>query len=200
MHPSELKTLAGKLSWVSCVVPAHPFLCRLFNLISKVKKPFCKIRITQEVLANLNTRLTFLQNYNGITDFRSLKMTSSDAIHKTDNPSFLGVGASYGPKWIPAAFPSSWKKCHVGFRKLYPMYVLISMFGENLTHSTVLPITDHQSFTHNINNQTSKCKLSMCILRFLVLKLIEFNIHLTKFIMDKTDFLSDRTSRFQVTE
>ena len=42
MRRSELESLAGKLSWASCVVPACPYLRRLFNLVSKVKKPFIR--------------------------------------------------------------------------------------------------------------------------------------------------------------
>ena len=197
---AEMESLAGKLSWASCVVPARPFLRRLFDLVHSVKKPFYKIRITQEVRADLDTWLTFMQEYNGITYFRSLNIIPSDVIQMSADACGLGFGAYFGPKWIQARFPESWDKCHIGIRELYPIYVLISMFGTKITNSTVLFLTDSRDVSCNLNKQSSTCKISMHIIRSLILKLVSLNIHLTaKHIPGKTNILADKISRFQVT-
>ena len=165
-----------------------------------MKKPFYKIRITQEVRADLDTWLTFLQEYYGITYFRSLNIIPSDVIQMSADACGLEFSAHYNPKWIQARFPESWDKCHIGIHELYPIYVLISMFGTKITNSTVLFLTDSRDVSCNLNKQSSTCKISMHIIRSLILKPVSLNIHLTaKHIPGKTNILADRISRFQVT-
>ena len=196
----DLESLVGKLSFAASVVPARPFLRRLINLIYTVDKPYFFIRLSTQVRQDLVTWLKFLRYYNGVTFFRSLDILESPAINFTSDASHKGFGACYGSRWIQAPYPESWQKFHITVLELYPIYVLINMFGHLIRNSNILFHCDNSAVTSIINSQTSKDPIVMSIIRPLILSLIEYNISLkAKHISGSSNVLSDRISRFQVT-
>ena len=198
---SALESLIGKLNFAAAVVPARPFLRRLIDLLHSVKKPYYFIRCTQNVIADLQTWDSFLSQYNGITYFRSLGTISSDTINLASDASDMGFGACYGSQWIQAAYPAGWKKFHIGVKEIYPVYVLICMFGHLMKNNNIALLCDNSGDVDIINKQSSKCKQTMQIMRPLTLKLVEFNIHLiAKHIPGHTNVIPDRISRFQITK
>jgi hypothetical protein len=118
----------------------------------------------------------------------------------------LGFGAVFGSIWIQERYPQHWKDLYhqkeIGstFLELYPVYVLISVFGSRLSNLSVLHCTDNEGVVSIINKQSSSSKLIMKIVRPLVLQLIRFNISLyAKHVPGKTHILCDTISRFQET-
>lgn len=197
---NELESLVGKLNFAASVVPARPFLRRLIDLVWTVDKPYYFIRLTQQAKADLQTWLSFLQSYNGITYFRSLNIVDSRAIHLASDASKLGFGACYGSKWVQAAFPPTWHGRNIAFLELYPVFVLLYMFGGSMANSTIIFHCDNEAVTVILNKQSSKDSSLMSIVRQLVLLLVKHNIHLTsKHIPGLMNILPDRISRFQVT-
>ena len=197
---SQLESIVGKLSFAASVVPARPFLRRLIDQIHTVDKPHYRIRITQPMREDLNTWLTFLHNYNGITYFRALQIAHSSTINMVSDASQPGFGACFGKQWIQAVYPTSWHHHHITVLEFYPIYVLINMFGHLIKNSTILYQCDNEAVTVIINKLTSKNKTVMQILRPLVLLLIKHNIHLkSEHIPGIDNILSDRISRFQIT-
>ena len=179
----------GVFSWetqlgIMCC-PSGPNLCKLFDMIKKVKKPFYKIRIT-----GLNIWLTFLQNYNGITYFQSLKMISSDAIHMVPATARSGYKLHSRAHGISVTLESEsynpymyWYQCLV---KTLPTPLLPSLRTISQSHTTSTII---QANANHVHIKASGIKLN------------EFNIHLTaKHIMGKTNILAERIFHFQVTE
>ena len=74
------------------------------------------------------------------------------------------------------------------------------MFGEKLMNRNVLFYTDNTAVRDMVNNQTSRDKKAMQIIRPLVLTLARLNINLKmKYIEGSKNVLCDRISRFQVT-
>ena len=197
---SSLESLVGKLSFAASVVPARPFLRRLINNIHTVEKPHYYIRITKPMQADLITWQTFLQSYNGITYFRTLNIVESTAINMVSDASKQGFGACYGKQWIQSTYPLQWQQYHITVLELYPIYVMINMFGHLLKNSTIIFHCDNEAVTNIINKLTSKDNNIMAIIRPLVLQLIHHNIHLrSKHIPGIFNVLPDRISRFQVT-
>jgi hypothetical protein len=196
----DLESLIGKLSFAACVVPARPFLRRLIDLLSTVTKPYYFIRLTHSTKQDLSTWLQFLTCYNGVTYFRALNIADSEAIHMVSDASKLGFGACFGSKWLQAAYPATWYKYHITFLELYPIFVLINIFGCLMKNSNILFHCDNSAVTAILNKQSSKDKSVMAIVRPLVLLLIKLNIRLTsKHIPGALNILPDRISRFQVT-
>ena len=195
-----LESVAGKLSFAAAVVPARPFLRRIFNLIYTVDKPYHNIRITKEVQRDLEIWLEFLQGYNGVTYFRSLQIIPSTAINLSSDACKRGLGACYGSKWIQCAYPIEWQDLHISTLEFYPLFVLISMFGHLMTNSNVLFLCDNEAVVEIVQKQSTKDPNNMRIMRALILMIIKFNISLSaKHVPGKNNVLCDRISRFQVT-
>ena len=196
----DLESLIGKLNFAASVVPARPFLRRLIDLLGTVAKPYYYIRITKGVREDLVTWLTFLAEYNGVTYFRALQVADSQVIHMVSDASKLGFGACYGSKWVQATYPPSWHRHHITILELYPLYVLLNIFGHLMRNSNVLFHCDNSAVTAILNKQSSKDATIMQIVRPLVLLLVRCNISLrSRHIPGIYNILPDKISRFQVT-
>ena len=57
-----VQSLVGKLSFASTVVPARALLRRLIDKMRGVTKPWCLIRVTQEMVQDMQTWLDFMSN------------------------------------------------------------------------------------------------------------------------------------------
>ena len=201
IRKKELESLIGKLNFAATVVPARPFLRRLINMLNIHDKPYYYLRITRGVREDLQTWLTFLQNYNGITYFRALQIANSITIHMVSDASKLGFGACYGTKWLQATYPVPWQSHHITILELYPIFVLISIFGRLMKNSHIMFHCDNSAVNSIINKQSSQDNTVMKIIRPLVLLLIQHNIHLqSKHIPGIRNILPDKISRFQVTQ
>lgn len=195
----QLESLIGKLNFAASVVPARPFLRRLIDLVNTVEKPNHFIRLTHGTKRDLLTWLQFLDSYNGVTYFRALKITNSQEINMVSDASHLGFGACYGRKWLQAPFPTDWRSLHITVLEMYPIFVLISVFGSHMRNSNVLFHCDNSAVTAIINKQSSKDATIMCIVRKLVLLLCRFNISLrSEHVPGVLNILPDKISRFQV--
>ena len=109
----------------------------------------------QDVIPDHQTWDSFLSQYNGITYFRFLGTISSDAINLASDASDMGFGACYGSQWIQAAHPAGWKKFHIGVKEIYPVYVLICMFGHLMKNNNIALLCDNSSEVDIINKQSS---------------------------------------------
>ena len=145
--------------------------------------------------------IRFLVNITASPIFALSGTISSDTINLASDASDMGFGACYGSQWIQAAYPAGWKKFHIGVKEIYPVYVLICMFGHLMKNNNIALLCDNSGDVDIINKQSSKCKQTMQIMRPLTLKLVEFNIHLiAKHIPGHTNVIPDRISRFQITK
>ena len=195
----NLESLLGKFNFAASVVPARPFLRRLFDLMKPNQKPYYFIHLSSEAKQDLHTWLHFLSKYNGITYFRSLNITPQDPISMSSDASHLGFGACFGKKWIQCEYPTSWRIQNITLLELYPIYVAIEIFGQSIKNSNVLFHTDNSAVKDIVNNQTSKHKTIMKIIRPLILSLVNHNINLrATHIPGTTNILPDAISRFQV--
>ena len=118
---------------------------------------------------------------------------SSDASH-------LGFGACYGSQWIQCPFPEEWKQLNITFLELYPIYVLVKMFGLKIRNSNILFYTDNEAAEEIINKQSSKDKTIMRIIPPLITSLVYNNINLKcPHVPGVENILPDHISRFKVT-
>ena len=195
-----LQSIIGKLSFAASVVPGRPFIRRLINLLPKsLNTRF--IYLNKAAKRDLEMWLSFLDNYNGITFFRSLNIIQGSAYNLYSDASKKGFGATSGPQWIQAAYPAEWGELHISILEFYPILVLIHMFGKYYANSVVIFHCDNEGVCFILNNCTTKDPIILYFLRQLILLLIEHNIDLrTVHIPGKTNILSDRISRFQVTD
>ena len=196
----SMESIIGKLNFAASVVPARPFLRRMIDTLSAAPRPYHYIRLTNEVKQDLRTWLVFLTTYNGVTYFRALNITPSDSIHMASDASKHGFGAVYGRRWLQAPYPTSWQHFHITILELYPILVMVHVFGHLLRNSNILFHCDNSAVVAILNKQSSKDKTVMKLVRPLVLYLVGHNISLRSIhIPGLLNVLPDKISRFQVT-
>lgn len=131
------------------------------------------IRISRVVRADLNTWLSFMSTYNGVTYFRALHLTDSKTINMVSDASKQGFGALYGSSWAQCAYPESWQTLHITILELYPIYVLITIFCHKLVNSNIIFECDNMAVTDIINKQSIK---NSYVMKIVVLSSVHFNI------------------------
>ena len=196
----ELKSLLGKLQFSTCIITTgRAFLRRMYDLTKGIAKPFYFIRITKEVKEDLKIWEMFLKNFNGKTIICELPVNDSLTLHMYSDASKLGFGATFGSEWIQSTWPENWKVLNIALLELFPIYVMINMFGMKLTNSKILFHCDNIAVVSIVNNETSKDKLIMKLVRPLVLLLLQFNINFKAVhIAGVKNVLADAISRYQV--
>ena len=202
----DLQSVVGKLSFAATVVPARAFLRRLINRINTVNRPYHFIKINTEMRKDLNVWRSFLQHYNGVTFFRSISILPSDHLNVGSDASKSGYGAVYGHRWLQERYPASWQQLFVDkdigitILELYPILVLIGVFGSQIRNSSVLFHSDNTGVVEVVNKQSSPSNIIMNIIRPLVLYLIKYNIQLrSQHVQGSKNVLCDIISRFQLT-
>ena len=196
-----LQSLLGKLNHTIQVINVgRPFLRRLYDLLIGHTKPLATIKLTSGAKDDLELWYKFLHSNNlkpikiegNTLDSRKINI-GSDSSHK-------GFGATFGSRWIKGTFPPHWLHFSIALLELYPIYIIISMFKEELINAELISVCDNLSVVHIINGQTSKCKKIMKILRPLVLTMLENNIVFKAIhIETKKNILPDAISRQEET-
>ena len=202
----ELQSVVGKLSFASTVVPARSFLRRLISRIHSVERPYHYIKLTRDMLEDIYTWLQFLDQYNGVTYFRSLKILPKNHLNMGADASKLGFGCTFGRHWLQDPYPRAWQRLYessdIGSTvlELYPILVLIGVFGSAIENSSILFHSDNIGVVQVINKQSSSRPIIMEIVRPLVLLLMKHNISLlSQHIQGSKNILCDTISRFKVT-
>ena len=196
----KLQSIIGKLSFAASVVPARAFIRGLIELLKKKNK---KRGTTLSKMAkkDLDTWITFLNKYNGCTFFRCTNTLTNTYHNLHADACKLGFGGTYQNSWIQAPYSKKWQKCHITVLELFPILVLIAIFGKNFKNSTIIFYTDNMAVKHILTKLTSKDSTIMLLVRKLVLLLTELNIDLrSRHIKGTKNILSDRISRFQTTD
>ncbi len=106
--------------------------------------------------------------------------------------------------WVQGAWPDNWKIINIAVLELYPIVLLMQMFGQKLTNSSLLFhcefVISIMAIVECINRQTSKNQQIMKLLRRLVLILLKFNIRFcSQHIASVENTIADAISRFQET-
>ena len=73
----------------------------------------------------------------------------------------LAFGATFKNHWLQCAYPPDWQLLDITVLELYPSYVLLSIFGEDLKDRSVLFHCDNIAVCYIINKLTSKHKVVM---------------------------------------
>lgn len=143
----------------------------------------------------------FLTNYNGITIIKNRENVDSVSLHMFSDSSKTGYGGTFGNNFIQGLFPSEWQNLSIEFLELYPIFVLVHMFSNQIKDQRVVFHCDNNSIVHIINKQTSKCPLIMKLIRPMVLIMLNFNISFTAAHIPGIDNkICDKISRSQAPE
>lgn len=196
----DLQSLIGLLNFATqVVVPGRTFLRRLIDLTIGVKKPFYMIRLNNDARADLAAWYEFMNDFNGKSLFLSDDWVSSDTISLySDAASTKGFAAVFGSKWFAQSWPSDMDTLHINVMELFPIVLAVEIWGVKMANHKLLILTDNTCTKDVVNKMSSKCSLTMRLLRRLVLAGLKYNIVLrAKHISGKSNLVADKLSRFE---
>ena len=197
----ELQSLLGILNFAcSVIVPGRPFLRRTIDLTIGIARPHHHIRLTKEAKLDMLVWSDFLCKFNNKSFFINDNVMNGDVLQLyTDASGGIGYGALYGTKWFYGQWPRAWLQYNITVLEFFPIVAAVTVWGHDWSNHSVCFITDNEALVHIINQQTSKDKKVMSLLRKLVLLCLTMNINFTaKHIAGKKNTLADKLSRSQI--
>ena len=195
----ELKSIIGKLTFVTKIVPAGRCFQRcLHNATIGKTKPSATIVVGPSVRSDLEIWQRFLQGYNGREFLREAEMVTSEDLTFYADASSTGYGSIFQNYYLQGTFPPAWQKFDIMCLELYLIFVMLNIFAFYLYGKKVIFYTDNEPLTHALNNQTAKNHRVMQLLRPLVLILLENKICVeAKHIPGVSNITCDDLSRMQ---
>ena len=128
---------------------------------------------------------------------------SSDNISLFTDASGLGLGATYGRRWLYADWSKvSWvspDQTHINTRELFAIWVAVRTWGHHWSDSQIIIHTDNEATVNVWKTGTCKDKKMMRIIRALFFFCAKINLNvMLEFIPGKVNINSDNLSRLQV--
>lgn len=109
-----------------------------------------------------------------------------------------GFAATLGSSWFASSCDDDLVKYQIAVKELVRIVLAIEILGSSMRDKKVLFMSDNMAVLHIMNNQTSKDKSIVHLIRRLVLATLSYNIHFrAKHIPGKHNVTTDRLSRFQ---
>ena len=197
----ELQSVIGTLAFAcKVVIMGRPFLRRLIDLTIGIAKPHFHIRLRQEARLDLAAWALFLEHYNGTSLLLNDLWTSSEKLELFTDASGFGYAGLLDGQWFQGLWPPSWMAFNIAIKELFPIVLAIRLWPSVLTDRRLLVLSDNEAVVHIINNQTSKDKQLMSLIRTLTVSLMQNNVIIrAKHVPGKTNVIADALSRFQDT-
>ena len=210
MTIKELQHICGFLNFLGrAVVPGRAFTRRLYSQFTNNMHllPHHHIRITGEMRSDLTTWLLFLRNpasySRPFVDF-SITRQAIDIDFYTDaskNPK-LGYGGKCGTSY----FFQQWDQNvinkidpSIGYLELYASVTGILLYGYKFANSRIQIFCDNQAACAMINNNSSKCKNCMILIRILVTYCLVHNIRVyAEYVETSMNKEADALSRLKL--
>ena len=194
-----MQSLIGLLNFACRVIsPGRPFLRRLINSTMGIQKPHHHISISKPIRADIAAWLSFLSSFNGISLFPERDVLDSEHLKLyTDASGSVGFAGVWGAKWFAGAWPESWPTLHITTKEMFPLTLLVEIWGERLAGKRILFHTDNAAVVHIINKQSCADIHTMALVRRLVVACIKFSIIFkATHIPGYTNVIADKLSRF----
>lgn len=197
-----LQSLIGSLQFLCrAIAPGRPFLRRLSFLTKKIKKPDHWIRLAKGAKGDLQTWLTFLDKYNGISLFRDIQWSEAEQLKLYTDSSHIAMGIYFNGRWAYQEWPEGFvdRDTSIAFLELFPIAVALVLWAPELANKKVMFKSDNMSVVHIINKMVSDCPRIMRVVRFIVLKTLDFNISVRASHVEGACNISDSLSRLKIT-
>ena len=193
----QLETLAGKLSWAAHIIPwGRAYIRPIFHLISSLKNPRHKCRITDMIKNDLSWWLYWLDNGKN-----SARMWDSrPVISAYTDSSLKGGGAFCQNDWVFTDWSSDRPHIaneHINIKELAAVLVAAERWAPCWAGHRINICTDNTVTAAAINNSTTSNNSGLQILKCLssLSILFDFSIHAT-YIPGVSNVLADCISRF----
>ena len=206
----EIQQLCGILNFFSkCVVPARAFTRRLYSLTqgTKVTKANQHLRLKAENKADLMLWEQFLTHPSAFArdfaDFSKVWQAEElDFFTDASKNKYFGAGGYCGKSW----YIIQWDPCFIeqkdpsiGYLELFGVTVAVLLWIKNFKNKKVAIFCDNMSVVNMINNNSSKCRNCMVLIRIVVLECLIHNVRLcARHVRTKDNAISDSLSRMNI--
>ena len=142
----------------------------------------------------------FLEQYNSKSFFLDYRWLSNNVLQLfSDAASTIGYGVVFGNRWLQGLWEPECLGLNIAVLEFYPILLALLIWAEELRDKSILLRSDNMAVVCVINNNTTKDKTIMILVRKLVLLCLKYNILVkSKHIPGKQNVISDLLSRSQV--
>ncbi|MEE4247451.1 MAG: reverse transcriptase domain-containing protein [Kangiellaceae bacterium] len=199
----DMQSLLGLLNFACrVIVPGRPFLRRLINCTLGVSQPHHHVTLSAGAQADLKAWLLFLDSFNGVSILPDPFFSDSDVLKLySDAAGSRGFAAVFGSHWFSGGWPASWPTVHITLQELFPITLILEIWGPLLVGKRVFFHSDNLAVVHIVNRQTAKDPLTMVLVRRLVVAAMTHNvIFKARHIPGFSNVVADNLSRFSFQE
>ena len=206
----ELQKLCGFLNFIGkCIVPGRAFTRRLYSHGSGILKPHHHINLNAEFKLDLRMWSIFLKHP---TVFARPFFEFDKEIYSTDINLYtdsakragLGCGGYHYESWFIAQWEDEFLEVanpSINYLELFAVTVAVVLWIHEYKNKQVTIFCDNMSVVHMINNNSSKCKNCMVLIRILVLHCMIENVKVSaKHVSGKLNIYADLISRMKYKE
>lgn len=200
----DLQKLLGLLNFCcKCIKIGRAFMRRMWDVCSVSNCSNSRmITLNRCAKQDMIAWLMFLRQFNGVTLLSHHSPSCLEVMNLfTDASGSIGYSLILGNKWFCEAWSSQFKVYNIVVLELIPIVMAVCLFAKQLQNSHVTVNTDNQALVYIINNQTSKCKHTMRLIRKLLVQCLISNISLhAVHLSSKANLMADLLSRSKVQE
>ena len=148
--------------------------------MSGLRKPFHKTRITKGMREDLGLWEHFLDQFNGVSFWRSDMHLRADVQVNSDAAGALGFGIYFHGRWCAGVWPEEWHMQGITrdltFLEFFPIVGALWLWAEEWSNTVVRFWCDNLAVVHIINNLTSRSERVMDLVRAFTLKALQNNV------------------------
>ena len=193
----KLESLHGYLNYCAQIIPAGKAFIR--SLSQLIHSPSPWVTLSTEIKQDLETWLSFLQQFNGKAMFHhSQGVGQPDITLHTDSSGSWGCAAIIAQEYITVKWPSDIPRSNLALLELYPIVLASYIWSRELANLNVKIFCDNLAVVHIINNLKSKDQVIMKLVRLFTLNCLTSNIWFqATHISTKDNLAPDSLSRGQ---
>ena len=196
-----MQSLIGSLNFLCrAVPPGRAFLRRMIDSTMGVQAKHFMIRVTWDIKKDIQLWQSFLANYNGASIFLNNTWLSNHYLSLfTDAAAGVGCGMFFQGSWAQMRWPQSWSDRSITYKEFFPIMVACVLWGERFSGNRIMFYCDNQAVVTILNHKTTKCKLTMALVRELVLSSLSHNFHFrAHHVPGVQNTVADALSHFQM--
>lgn len=201
----KFQALIGKLSFFSRAIrSSRAFLRRFYDIMSKIRKPHHRIRISGEVRHDILMWLSFLDHFNGVTHIPPTVWNESNVLKLyTDSAGshHLGCGCICQNEWCFFQWPAHWPDSILGdltFLEMVPVLLAIILWAKFFKGRKLVMFIDNEALVSVLNKQSSRSQRVMHLVRNFVLIAMEYEILFhARHVPSECNSVADSISRKQ---
>ena len=209
----QIQKLCGILNFLCrAIMPRRPFLMRLYQSLAGIKskneklKPYHHIRVAEDTILDLQVWKAFLTSPESYArPFLDVNVCDNAVTLDWYTDAAKAVGKGFGrhhrDEWFYAIWeePLLKKDPSIGFLELYAVTVSILLWVKYYKNQRIVLFCDNESVVHMVNNQSSKCKNCMTLIRILVIECILHNVRVyAKHVRTEKNSRADSLSRGKI--